>query len=104
VSIIIFFLPNIFYSNLEQNVEERVKVPWPVSDREALLHFFEIEYLKEDLVLVLVNTVNMQLYFIRSSSSYLYYITHKVNVFLRSYVILTLTGDRKYVIVEIMVT
>ncbi|KAJ4762448.1 polyketide cyclase/dehydrase/lipid transport superfamily protein [Rhynchospora pubera] len=36
----------------------RVKVPWPVSDREALLHYFEIEYLKEDLVLVLINTIS----------------------------------------------
>ncbi|XP_074577023.1 uncharacterized protein LOC141833465 isoform X1 [Curcuma longa] len=36
----------------------RVKVPWPVSDREALLHYFEIEYLKEDLILVLINTIS----------------------------------------------
>ncbi|URE18025.1 hypothetical protein MUK42_13188 [Musa troglodytarum] len=36
----------------------RVKVPWPVSDREALLHYFEIEYLNEDLVLVLINTIS----------------------------------------------
>ncbi|XP_019705109.1 uncharacterized protein [Elaeis guineensis] len=36
----------------------RVKVAWPVSDREALLHYFEIEYLKEDLILVLINTIS----------------------------------------------
>ncbi|THU59271.1 hypothetical protein C4D60_Mb07t00370 [Musa balbisiana] len=36
----------------------RVKVPWPVSDREALLHYFEIEYLNEDLILVLINTIS----------------------------------------------
>ncbi|WOK92228.1 hypothetical protein Cni_G00919 [Canna indica] len=36
----------------------RVKVPWPISDREALLHYFEIEYLEEDLILVLINTLS----------------------------------------------
>lgn len=36
----------------------RVKVPWPVSDREAVLHFFEIEYFEEDLVIVLMNTIS----------------------------------------------
>ncbi|KAJ3678219.1 hypothetical protein LUZ60_002022 [Juncus effusus] len=36
----------------------RMKVPWPVSDREALLHYFEIEFLQEDLVLVLLNTIS----------------------------------------------
>ncbi|KAH7666339.1 Bet v1-like protein [Dioscorea alata] len=36
----------------------RVKVPWPVSDREALLHYFEIEYFKEDLIFVLLNTIS----------------------------------------------
>ncbi|WOL20670.1 hypothetical protein Cni_G29475 [Canna indica] len=35
----------------------RVKVPWPVSDREALLCYFEIEFLEEDLILVLTNTI-----------------------------------------------
>ncbi|KAK8966556.1 hypothetical protein KSP40_PGU008070 [Platanthera guangdongensis] len=35
-----------------------MKVPWPVSDREALLHYFEIEYLKEDLILVLIKTLS----------------------------------------------
>lgn len=34
-----------------------MKVPWPVSEREALLHYFELEYLKEDLVLVIMKTV-----------------------------------------------
>ncbi|XP_020587377.1 uncharacterized protein LOC110029428 isoform X2 [Phalaenopsis equestris] len=36
----------------------RVKVPWPVSDREAVVHYFEIEYFDEDLVLVLVKTIS----------------------------------------------
>ncbi len=40
-------------------LEERVKVPWPVSEREALLHYFELEYLKEDLVIVIMKTVRM---------------------------------------------
>ncbi|KAI0507346.1 hypothetical protein KFK09_013468 [Dendrobium nobile] len=36
----------------------RVKVPWPVSDREAIVHYFEIEYFKEDLILVLIKTLS----------------------------------------------
>ncbi|RCV38612.1 hypothetical protein SETIT_8G156900v2 [Setaria italica] len=36
----------------------RVKVPWPVSEREALLHYFELEYLKEDLVIVIMKTIS----------------------------------------------
>ncbi|KAG0492516.1 hypothetical protein HPP92_005914, partial [Vanilla planifolia] len=34
----------------------RVKVPWPLVDREAVLHYFEIEYFREDLILVLIKT------------------------------------------------
>jgi len=37
---------------------ERVKVPWPVSEREALLHYFELEYLKEDVVIVIMKTLS----------------------------------------------
>uniref|UniRef100_A0A453H541 START domain-containing protein n=1 Tax=Aegilops tauschii subsp. strangulata TaxID=200361 RepID=A0A453H541_AEGTS len=36
----------------------RVKVPWPVSEREALLHYFQFEYLKEDLVIVIMKTIS----------------------------------------------
>ncbi|KAL6843014.1 hypothetical protein ACP4OV_027327 [Aristida adscensionis] len=36
----------------------RVKVPWPVSEREALLHYFELEYLKEDVVIVIMKTIS----------------------------------------------
>jgi hypothetical protein len=36
-----------------------VKVPWPVSEREALLHCFELEYLKEDIVIVIMKTVRL---------------------------------------------
>ncbi|KAF3320090.1 hypothetical protein FCM35_KLT22307 [Carex littledalei] len=42
----------------EQIALIRVKVPWPVSEREALVNFFVFEYLKEDLVLVLINTIS----------------------------------------------
>ncbi|URE18028.1 hypothetical protein MUK42_13188 [Musa troglodytarum] len=48
----------VFHGRQPSIVTERVKVPWPVSDREALLHYFEIEYLNEDLVLVLINTIS----------------------------------------------
>ncbi|XP_068634813.1 uncharacterized protein [Aristolochia californica] len=36
----------------------RVKVPWPVSAREAVVHYFELEYFEEELVIVLINTVS----------------------------------------------
>ncbi|XP_068650516.1 uncharacterized protein [Aristolochia californica] len=36
----------------------RVKVPWPVSAREAVVHYFELEYFEEDLIIVLINTVS----------------------------------------------
>lgn len=45
-------------------VEERMKVAWPVSDREALLHYFEIEYFKEDLVIILLNTVRLRMFWL----------------------------------------
>lgn len=35
-----------------------MKVPWPVSEREALLHYFELDYLKEDLVVVVMKTIS----------------------------------------------
>ncbi|KAI4369138.1 hypothetical protein MLD38_017621 [Melastoma candidum] len=35
----------------------RMKVPWPLSAREALVHFFELEYLEDDLVLAMVNSI-----------------------------------------------
>ncbi|OEL32166.1 hypothetical protein BAE44_0006814 [Dichanthelium oligosanthes] len=42
-------------------LEERVKVPWPVSEREALLHYFELEYLKEDVVIISdLDNINIQ--------------------------------------------
>ncbi|KAL5999391.1 hypothetical protein ACLOJK_040851 [Asimina triloba] len=39
-------------------LEERVKVPWPVSAREAIVHYFELECFEDDLVIVQMNTVS----------------------------------------------
>ena len=36
-------------------LEERVKVPWPVLKKEVLLHYFELEYLKDVVVLIMKN-------------------------------------------------
>ncbi|KAF8396349.1 hypothetical protein HHK36_017966 [Tetracentron sinense] len=36
----------------------RVKVSWPLSAREAVLHYFELEYSEDDLIIVLINTVS----------------------------------------------
>ncbi|XP_021860342.2 uncharacterized protein [Spinacia oleracea] len=36
----------------------RVKLSWPLSSREALLHFFVFEYFENDLVVVLMNTIS----------------------------------------------
>ncbi|KAK6942515.1 hypothetical protein RJ641_027892 [Dillenia turbinata] len=33
-------------------------VPWPLSAREALVHYFEIEYFKDDLIVVLLNSIS----------------------------------------------
>ncbi|KAG8646934.1 uncharacterized protein LOC110622327 isoform X3 [Manihot esculenta] len=36
----------------------RVKVTWPLSAREAVVHYFLFEYLKDGLVVVLLNTIS----------------------------------------------
>ncbi|XP_021771239.1 uncharacterized protein LOC110735371 [Chenopodium quinoa] len=36
----------------------RVKLSWPLSSREALLHYFEFEYFENDLIVVLLNTIS----------------------------------------------
>lgn len=36
----------------------RVKVPWPLSDREVVLNYFELEYLEDDLVIVLLTSIS----------------------------------------------
>ncbi|KAG8483790.1 hypothetical protein CXB51_023457 [Gossypium anomalum] len=38
--------------------EERVKVAWPLSAREALVHYFFFEYFQDDLIVILVNTIS----------------------------------------------
>ncbi|XP_077226285.1 polyketide cyclase/dehydrase/lipid transport superfamily protein [Tasmannia lanceolata] len=36
----------------------RMKVPWPLAAREAVVEFFLLEYIEDDLVIVLMNTVS----------------------------------------------
>ncbi|XWS56095.1 hypothetical protein CRYUN_Cryun09bG0057000 [Craigia yunnanensis] len=36
----------------------RVKVPWPLSAREALVHYFFFEYFQDDLIVILLNTIS----------------------------------------------
>ncbi|XVE75842.1 hypothetical protein DITRI_Ditri12bG0123900 [Diplodiscus trichospermus] len=36
----------------------RVKVAWPLSAREALVHYFFFEYFQDDLIVILVNTIS----------------------------------------------
>lgn len=38
-------------------VEERMKVSWPLSAREAVVQYFVFEYFKDDLIVVLLNSV-----------------------------------------------
>ena len=38
-------------------LEERVKFAWPLSAREALVHYFFFEYFQDDLIVILVNMV-----------------------------------------------
>ncbi|XP_010543849.1 PREDICTED: uncharacterized protein LOC104816629 isoform X2 [Tarenaya hassleriana] len=42
----------------EQICLVRMKVPWPMSDREAVVHYFLFEYFKDGLIVVLVNTIS----------------------------------------------
>ncbi|KAK8600704.1 hypothetical protein V6N12_050555 [Hibiscus sabdariffa] len=42
----------------EQIALVRVKVAWPLSAREALVHFFSFEYFQDDLIVILVNTIS----------------------------------------------
>ncbi|XVF55900.1 hypothetical protein PTKIN_Ptkin06aG0073500 [Pterospermum kingtungense] len=36
----------------------RVKVAWPLSTREALVHYFFFEYFQDDMIVVLLNTIS----------------------------------------------
>ncbi|KAL5709010.1 hypothetical protein ACHQM5_019747 [Ranunculus cassubicifolius] len=42
----------------EQVIRMRVKVAWPLSARETVLHYFELEYLKDDLIIVLLKSIS----------------------------------------------
>ncbi|XP_039042239.1 uncharacterized protein LOC120181099 isoform X2 [Hibiscus syriacus] len=42
----------------EQIALVRVKVAWPLSAREALVHFFSFEYFQDDLIVILMNTIS----------------------------------------------
>lgn len=38
-----------------------MKVSWPLSTREAVLHYFLFEYFQDDLIVVLLNTVELEI-------------------------------------------
>ncbi|CAM8973799.1 unnamed protein product [Rhodiola kirilowii] len=42
----------------EQISTVRFKVPWPLSAREALLHYYEFEFFQDDLVVVIIKTID----------------------------------------------
>lgn len=42
---------------LLQILEERMKPPWPLSTREAIVHYYLFEYFQDDLIIVLLKTV-----------------------------------------------
>lgn len=42
-------------------MEERVKVTWPLTAREAIVHYLLFEYLQDDLIVVLTNTVGIDI-------------------------------------------
>lgn len=37
-----------------------MKVPWPLTDREIIVHYFIFEYFKDGLVVILLNTVKQK--------------------------------------------
>ncbi|KAL2345322.1 hypothetical protein Fmac_006607 [Flemingia macrophylla] len=41
----------------EQISQVRMKVPWPLSTREAIVHYYLFEYFQDDLVVVLLKTI-----------------------------------------------
>ncbi|XP_023637146.1 uncharacterized protein LOC17881342 isoform X2 [Capsella rubella] len=42
----------------EQICLARMKVPWPLTDREVILHYFFFEFFKDGLVVILLNTIS----------------------------------------------
>ncbi|RDX76462.1 Dihydroneopterin aldolase 2 [Mucuna pruriens] len=53
ISLVRFVLP----ASIKKIYFERMKVPWPLSTREAIVHYYLFEYFQDDLVVVLLNTV-----------------------------------------------
>ncbi|KAM0045388.1 putative START-like domain superfamily protein [Helianthus debilis subsp. tardiflorus] len=54
----------IIYSECEKKVRMgeqislvRIKLSWPLSTREALVHFVNVDYFQEDLIILLLNTI-----------------------------------------------
>lgn len=41
----------------EQICLVRMKVSWPLSAREAVVHYFEFDYFQDDLIIILLNTI-----------------------------------------------
>lgn len=39
-----------------------MKVSWPLSTREAVVHYFLFEYFQDDLIVVLLNTVALGIF------------------------------------------
>ncbi|XP_010498028.1 PREDICTED: uncharacterized protein LOC104775794 [Camelina sativa] len=44
----------------EQICLVRVKAPWPLTDREAILQFYVFEYFKDGLVIILLNSIEVE--------------------------------------------
>ncbi|CAA7026807.1 unnamed protein product [Microthlaspi erraticum] len=42
----------------EQVCLARMKVPWPLTDREIIVHYFSFEYFKDGLVVILLNSIS----------------------------------------------
>lgn len=39
--------------------KKRMKVPWPMANREAVVQFFLFEYFRDGLVIILLNSVEI---------------------------------------------
>ncbi|KAF2556862.1 hypothetical protein F2Q68_00017918 [Brassica cretica] len=47
-----------FQHSESYKLKKRMKVPWPMANREAILHFFLFEYFKDGLVIILLNSIS----------------------------------------------
>uniref|UniRef100_M4CY98 START domain-containing protein n=1 Tax=Brassica campestris TaxID=3711 RepID=M4CY98_BRACM len=48
----------IFDYEQHEFMSERMKVPWPLAERELIVHYFLFEYFKDGLVVILLNTIS----------------------------------------------